>query len=208
MNNIGKIVCIGRNYAEHAKELGNAIPTRPILFMKPASSIRHINENIVYPYELGECHYECELTIQLKKNLKNATLEEVKTSIGAVTLGLDLTLRDLQHQLKMQGHPWERAKCFDGATVLADWLSIDDEDFADFSQINYQLLINNELRQYGDTSLMLFPVYQLLIEASHAFSLQAGDVIMTGTPAGVGKLNRGDEITMQLFEHIWKTKVL
>ncbi len=208
MNNIGKVVCIGRNYAEHAKELGNAVPTRPILFIKPSSCLRHVNDNISFPDGLGDCHYECELTIQINKNLKDASLDEVKNAIGAVTLGLDLTLRDLQQQLKQQGHPWERAKSFDGAGVLADWINVTDEKFGDFTNIHYQLYINDELRQNGNTAMMLFPIYPLLVEISHVFSLQAGDVIMTGTPAGVGKLNHGDKLIMKLGNHTWQTTVL
>ena len=212
---IGKVVCVGRNYAAHARELGNDVPTMPILFMKPASSVVHISHNhssadnvIVRPdtAKYGETHYEAELCVQLATELNHATREEAEQAIGAVTLGLDLTLRELQSVLKDKGHPWERAKCFDGACVLADWVS--PEAFGDFSQVRYQLSINDTLKQDGDSALMLFPLYDLLVEISHAFCLQAGDVIMTGTPSGVGVLHAGDRLTLTLGEQAWQATVV
>lgn len=204
---IGKVVCVGRNYAEHARELGNEIPKSPILFMKPASSVVSVRNDIVRPNPAvyGDTHYEAELCIQLAADLSAATVEQAKLAIGGVTVGLDLTLRDLQSKLKEKGYPWERAKCFDGACVLADWL--EPQAFGDFSQVQYQLTINDELRQDGDSALMLFSVYELLAEISHAFSLQAGDVIMTGTPSGVGILQADDKLTLKLGEHEWQVQV-
>ncbi|MEK6220122.1 MAG: fumarylacetoacetate hydrolase family protein [Psychrobacter cryohalolentis] len=204
---IGKVICVGRNYAEHARELGNEIPKSPILFMKPASSVVSVHNEIVRPNPVlyGDTHYEAELCIQLAADLSAATIEQAKQAIGGVTLGLDLTLRDLQSKLKEKGHPWERAKCFDGACVLADW--IDPQAFGDFCHVEYQLYINDELKQDGDSALMLFPVYELLAEISHAFSLQAGDVIMTGTPSGVGVLQAADTLTFKLRTHEWQVQV-
>lgn len=211
---IGKIICIGRNYVEHAKELGNAVPTSPLLFMKPASCIRHVSENVTLPTALGECHYECELVIQIGKDLSQATLDDVQEAVIAVTLGLDLTLREVQNQLKSAGLPWERSKCFDGAAVLGNWVNVVGESFTDFrtgKNITYQLFINEELRQDGNTAMMIFDIPALLVEISHAFSLQQGDIIMTGTPSGVGKLNVGDTLTMKLQtpegEKVWQTQV-
>ncbi|WAI88737.1 putative protein YcgM [Psychrobacter sp. SC65A.3] len=204
---IGKVICVGRNYAEHARELGNEIPKSPILFMKPASSVVSVHNDIVRPNPAlyGDTHYEAELCIQLAADLSSATVEQAKQAIGSVTLGLDLTLRDLQSKLKEKGHPWERAKCFDGACVLADW--IDPQTFGDFCHVEYQLYINDELKQDGDSALMLFPVYELLVEISRAFSLQAGDVIMTGTPSGVGVLQADDTLTFKLGTHEWQVQV-
>jgi len=204
---IGKVICVGRNYAEHARELGNEIPKTPILFMKPASSVVSVHNEIVRPNPAlyGDTHYEAELCIQLVADLSAATVEQAKQAISGVTLGLDLTLRDLQSKLKEKGHPWERAKCFDGACVLADW--IDPQAFGDFCHVEYQLYINDELKQDGDSALMLFPVYELLAEISHAFSLQAGDVIMTGTPSGVGVLQADDTLTFKLGTHEWQVQV-
>ena len=204
---IGKVVCVGRNYAAHAQELGNEVPTAPILFMKPASSVVSIRQGVVRPNPAlyGETHYEAELCVQLAADLSAATIEEAKQAIGGVTLGLDLTLRKLQTELKEKGHPWERAKCFDGACVLGDWL--DPQVFDDFKNVHYQLTINDTLKQDGDSALMLFPVYELLSNISHAFSLQAGDVIMTGTPSGVGALQVGDQLSLKLGAHEWQAEV-
>ena len=204
---IGKVVCVGRNYAAHARELGNEVPTSPLLFMKPASSVVSIRQGVVRPNPAlyGETHYEAELCVQLAADLSAATIEEAKQAIGGVTLGLDLTLRELQAELKEKGHPWERAKCFDGACVLGDWL--DPQVFGDFTDVHYQLIINDALKQDGDSALMLFPVYELLVNISHAFSLQAGDVIMTGTPSGVGALQTGDQLSLKLGAHEWQVEV-
>ena len=204
---IGKVVCVGRNYAAHAEELGNEVPSSPILFMKPASSVVSIRSGVVRPNPevFGETHYEAELCIQLSADLSMATIEEAQQAIGGVTLGLDLTLRDLQSTLKEKGHPWERAKCFDGACVLADW--IDPQAFGNLQNVHYQLTINDKLAQDGDSALMLFPVYELLVNISHAFSLQAGDVIMTGTPSGVGVLQASDKLKLTLGGHEWITQV-
>ena len=204
---IGKVVCVGRNYAAHAEELGNEVPKAPILFMKPASSVVSIRQGVVRPNPAlyGETHYEAELCVQLAADLSAATIEEAKQAIGGVTLGLDLTLRELQAELKEKGHPWERAKCFDGACVLGDWL--DPQVFGDFTDVHSQLNINDALKQDGDSALMLFPVYELLVNISHAFSLQAGDVIMTGTPSGVGALQAGDQLSLKLGAHEWQAEV-
>ena len=204
---IGKVVCVGRNYAAHAQELCNEVPKAPILFMKPASSVVSIRQGVVCPNPAlyGETHYEAELCVQLAADLSAVTIEEAKQAIGGVTLGLDLTLRELQTELKEKGHPWERAKCFDGACVLGDWL--DPQVFDDFKNVHYQLTINDTLKQDGDSALMLFPVYELLANISHAFSLQAGDVIMTGTPSGVGALQADDQLSLKLGAHEWQAEV-
>ncbi|MBU5616758.1 fumarylacetoacetate hydrolase family protein [Psychrobacter sp. TAE2020] len=209
---IGKVVCVGRNYVAHARELGNEVPSTPLLFMKPVSAIVNISNTaaankIVRPdtSRYGETHYEAELCIQLMADLCAATVEQAQQAVGNVTLGLDLTLRDLQSKLKDKGQPWERAKCFDGSCVLADW--VDARAFGDLTQVHYQLYINDELKQDGDSALMLFSVYELLADISHAFSLQAGDVIMTGTPSGVGILQAGDELKLVLAAHQWQAQV-
>ncbi|WP_230659127.1 fumarylacetoacetate hydrolase family protein [Psychrobacter sp. I-STPA10] len=218
MNNlsIGKVVCVGRNYAAHAAELGNEVPTQPLLFIKPASSVHYIEANNTtsiaasfydIPRDIKyDVHYEAELCVQLGKELINASIDEVKDAINAVTVGLDLTLRDLQTKLKDKAQPWERAKCFVGSCVLGEWVSPD--SFGDFTDVQYQLYINDTLTQDGDTALMLFPVYQLLVDISHAFGLQVGDVVMTGTPAGVGKLMAGDKLKLVLGEHTWQASVV
>lgn len=208
---IGKVVCVGRNYADHAKELNNDIPDRAILFIKPSSSVVSINQPLSLPKVNEKIHFETELCLQINKDLNNANIEEAKQAISAVTLGLDLTLRELQSELKSKGHPWERSKAFSGSCVLADWIPITDLSF-DLTQARYQLYINDELRQHGDASLMLFSIYELIVEISEVFGLQAGDVIMTGTPKGVGSLSSQDQLKLVLQNDdndcIWTSQVL
>ena len=205
-----KIVCVGRNYAEHARELGNDVPESPVLFLKPPSSLIALEQGIEWNRDLGECHFECELSIQIGQTLKSATQEQAKAAIAGVTLGLDLTLRDLQNQLKDKGQPWERAKAFDGACVLGQWLAPDMLD--DLSNSTFHLSVNDDVRQQGNTADMLFGVVDLLVDISKVFTLQSGDVIMTGTPAGVAALASGDQLTMTLDtimgEVSWQTSVL
>lgn len=205
-----KIICVGRSYADHAKELGNAIPDRPVLFMKPPSSLISLEQGISWNTALGSCHYECEFTLRIDQLLQNET-DPLKAleAVGAVTLGLDLTLRDLQDELKGKGHPWERAKAFDGACVLADWVNV--SEVKAWDQVSFDFKVNDELRQQGDTSLLIFNVGYLLADISQSFTLEPGDVIMTGTPAGVAALKSGDQLTMTLQgqsqNFVWKTFV-
>jgi 2-keto-4-pentenoate hydratase/2-oxohepta-3-ene-1,7-dioic acid hydratase in catechol pathway len=205
-----KIVCVGRNYAEHAKELGNTIPDRPILFIKPPSSLSSLAQGIHWNQALGECHFECEICLQIAHPLSQETdASKALEAIGAVTLGLDLTLRDLQNDLKEKGQPWERAKAFDGACLLADWVEAD--EIGDLQELELVLLINGVERQHGFSQDMIFDIGVLLVEISQSFSLEAGDVIMTGTPAGVGALTANDQLTMKLItqsgEYDWDTFV-
>lgn len=205
-----KIICVGRNYAEHAKELGNAIPDRPVLFMKPPSSLRTLEQGIVWNQALGECHFECEICLQIAHPLSQETdRDKALEAIGSVTLGLDLTLRDLQNQLKQQGQPWERAKAFDGACLLGGWIEAD--EIGDLQELELVLMVNGVERQHGFTKDMLFDIAALLVDINQSFSLQTGDVIMTGTPAGVGALTPNDQLTMKLItqsgEYDWDTFV-
>ncbi len=206
-----KIVCVGRSYADHAKELGNAIPDRPVLFIKPPSALTTLDDGITWNRSLGDCHYECELTLRIDRPLKGET-DPIKAldAVGAVTLGLDLTLRDVQDDLKKKGQPWERSKAYDGSCILSDWIAVDDvvQDWAD---VHYTLHINDELRQKGDTSHLIFDVGTLLADISQVFTLDVGDVIMTGTPAGVAALVSGDQLKMTLTgktqDYVWNTFV-
>ena len=205
-----KIVCVGRNYAEHARELGYEVPETPVLFLKPPSSVTGLEQGITWNKELGECHFECELSIRIGQHLKNATKEQAQAAIAGVTLGLDLTLRDLQNQLKTKGQPWERAKAFDGACVLGQWLAPD--MLCDLSKTTFELSVNDEVRQQGNTADMLFGVVDLLVDISQVFTLEAGDVVMTGTPAGVAALTSGDQLKMTLHTVLggvtWQTFVV
>ena len=193
-----KIVCVGRSYADHAKELGNAIPDRPVLFIKPPSALSALDAGIEWNQALGSCHYECELSLRIGQTLKAETdPQKALQAVDAVTLGLDLTLRDLQDELKKKGQPWERSKAYDGSCILADWVDVSDV-VNDWNDVHYTLHVNDELRQKGDTALLIFDVGTLLAEISQVFTLEAGDVVMTGTPAGVGALHSGEQLKMTL----------
>lgn len=206
-----KIICVGRSYADHAKELGNAIPDRPVLFMKPPSALVSLQQGISWNPAWGNCHYECELSLRIDRTLKGET-DPLKAleAVGAVTLGLDLTLRDLQDDLKQKGQPWERAKAFDGSCMLADWVDVQ-EVVGDWKNVHYTLQINEELRQKGDTALLIFDIGTLLADMSQVFTLEVGDVVMTGTPAGVAALQAGDQLKMSLQgktqDYVWQTFV-
>lgn len=193
---VGKAVCVGRNYAEHAKELGNAVPETPLLFIKPATALRALANNIVLPENLGEVHHEIEITVLIGSHLKNATEEQAKAAIYGYGVGLDLTLRDVQNELKAKGCPWERAKAFDGSGMLSQW--VEARGISTRQHIAIGLEVNGELRQEGHSGQMLFPIPALLAEISQCFTLEPGDLVFTGTPSGVAALHRGDELALRL----------
>ena len=194
---MGKAVCVGRNYAEHAKELNNAVPTEPLLFIKPGSAVVALEGGFTIPADRGAVHYEAEIVVLIGKPLsKSPSREEVLDAISGFAPGLDLTLRDVQTKLRDKGYPWEEAKSFDGAAVLAPFVSAG--TFADLTDIGIRLTINGEVRQDGNSRDMINPIVPVIQHMAACFSLQAGDVIMTGTPAGVGPLQAGDELVIEL----------
>ena len=194
---VGKVVCIGRNYAEHAKELDNPVPTEPLLFIKPGSCVVPLEGGFAIPTERGSVHYEAEIAVLIDKPLSaKPSREEVLDAISGFAPALDLTLRDKQAELKAKGLPWEIAKSFDGAAVIAPFVV--SSTFADVTDIGIRLSINGELRQDGNSAQMLNPIVPMIQYMAGCFSLQAGDVILTGTPAGVGPLNVGDEVVLEL----------
>lgn len=194
---LGKIVCIGRNYAEHAKELNNPVPDEPLLFIKPATAAVHITRPIELPQNRGEVHYETELAVLIGRPLTQASASEAEAAILGYGLALDLTLRDVQTRLKEKGYPWERAKAFDGACPLSPFVSADK---LRGDNIGFSLDIDGERRQTGHTREMLNPVVPLIAHMSSQFSLMPGDVVLTGTPKGVGPLQSGQTLTLELEE--------
>jgi len=194
----GKVVCVGRNYAEHARELNNPVPTEPILFIKPASSLVPLEEPFDIPAGLGAVHFETELAVLIGESLKNADEQRARRAIAGIGVGLDLTLRDVQDQLKQKGHPWEKSKAFDGACPLSVFLS--PASVGDLSDVQIRLTVNGEVRQDGNSAQMLTPVLKLLSYISHWFTLQPGDVVLTGTPAGVGPVQPGDQLRVELVD--------
>ncbi|WP_431686440.1 fumarylacetoacetate hydrolase family protein [Hahella sp. NBU794] len=191
---IGKVVCVGRNYAEHARELNNPVPTTPILFIKPSTAVVEMRGPLIIPE--GDVHYETEIALLIGKPLKNATPQEARSAVIGVGLALDLTRRDLQSALKEKGLPWEIAKSFDGACPLSDFVSVTAED--DLADLNFSMYLNGELRQDGKASDMITAIAPLLAYMSSHFTLMPGDVALTGTPAGVGRLQSGDRVELSL----------
>ncbi len=193
---LGKVVCVGRNYAEHAKELNNPIPTSPILFIKPATTVMPLSDEIKLPQGKGDTHYEAELAILIGEQLTCASTADIERAIAGYGLALDLTLRDLQSELKTKGHPWEIAKSFDGACPLSAFVK--PATITDPSNIEFTLKINGELRQHGHTNEMITAVTPLIAFISQHFTLMPGDVVLTGTPAGVGLLPSGAKLEVDL----------
>lgn len=193
---MGKVVCVGRNYAEHAAELNNPVPDQPLLFMKPATAVVPVTSPIHLPAGQGAVHYEAELAILIGRPLTRADEPTARSAIAGIGLALDLTLRDLQAQLKAKGHPWERAKAFDGACPLSSFVPLQGDD--DLEALSFSLSIDGETRQRGHTGDMITPVLALLAHISQTFTLQPGDVVLTGTPAGVGTLHSGQQLALEL----------
>jgi 5-carboxymethyl-2-hydroxymuconate isomerase len=197
---IGKIVCVGRNYVEHIQELGNDIPEKPVLFLKPPSAVIYSGEKIIYPSISQDMHHEVELVLLIGNTIKNADLQSAENSIIAYGVGLDMTLRDVQNELKKKGHPWTLAKCFDTSAVISDFvmksdfqLSLDDEIY---------LKVNNEFRQKDKLEKMIFKPAELVQYVSSVMTIEKGDLIFTGTPKGVSKVNRGDKLEAGLKDII------
>lgn len=196
---IGKTVCVGRNYAAHIEELNNATPTEPLLFIKPDTALCHARGALEVPLGQGPCHNELELAVLIRSRLQKAAPEQVLAAVWGYGLGLDLTLRDVQTALKDKGLPWERAKAFDGSCALSGFVAA--EKVSDPQSLSFKLWVNDTLRQHGECRFMLWTVATLLSEISQVFTLRPGDVVLTGTPKGVGPLESGDELRASLLEH-------
>lgn len=203
---VGKIVCIGRNYIEHAKELHNPVPDCPLLFMKPSTALTPFSKPIS-AQTLGYCvHYELEIAVLIGEVLKNASKSQVVPAIAGIGLALDLTLRDLQNELKAEGYPWEKAKGFDNSCPISPFYVQKD---IHLNQLNLQLSINDEVRQQGQTQNMMVDIISLIQYVSSHFTLLPGDTLLTGTPAGVGALSPQDKLTASLDSLITvKTSVI
>ncbi|MGQ0586241.1 MAG: fumarylacetoacetate hydrolase family protein [Gammaproteobacteria bacterium] len=200
---VNRIFCIGRNYAEHIKELGNASDETCVVFMKPASCVVPTGTPVVLPRGRGSVHHETELVVLLSGGGRDVPPERALEQVAALTLGLDLTLRDLQNELKKKGQPWELCKAFDHAAPLGNWVPYQGQDL---QAIEFTCDVNGARRQAGNTRDMLFPVARLVHILSRSWALAAGDIIYTGTPAGVGPLVPGDRVALAspaLGRHEW-----
>jgi len=198
-----KIFCVGRNYAEHAKELGNAVPEEPVIFMKPKSALLQQNTPFYYPPFSNELHYEVELVLRISKNGKYIPENQASKYYDAISVGIDFTARDVQANLKKKGLPWEKAKAWDNSAVKGDWVMLTAQMLS--NPIHFSLTKNGEQVQLGDTTNMIFSFDHIVSHISQYFSLNIGDMIYTGTPAGVGECVVGDQLegyleTKKLFE--------
>jgi|SRR5690606_3956647 len=193
---VGKIVCVGRNYAEHAKELGNEVPEKPVIFLKPASSLIFSGDEIIYPSFSNEMHHEVELVILIGNKIKNAYADESEKAIAGYGVGLDMTLRDVQNELKKKGHPWTIAKCFDTSAVVSDFILKENYNLTLEEEIS--LTVNGEIRQKEFLNKMIFNPVELIEYISSLMTLEEGDLVFTGTPKGVGKVNKGDKIYAEI----------
>lgn len=193
---IGKIVCVGRNYVEHIQELGNEQYEKPVIFLKASSSVIYSGDSIIYPSFSNDMHHETELVLLIGSSIKNVNQLEAKNAIAGYGVGLDMTLRDVQNELKKKGHPWTIAKCFDTSAVLSDFVSVDDYQLSLNETIT--LKINGEIRQNDKLNKMIFNPLQIVEYISSLMTLDVGDLIFTGTPKGVGKVNKGDVLEAQI----------
>lgn len=196
-----KIICIGRNYAAHAEELGNEVPDEPVIFMKPKSALLQLQTPFYYPEFTNELHYECELVLKICKNGRYITEKAASNYYDAISVGIDFTARDVQEECKKKGLPWEKAKAFDNSAAVGSFIDI--KEIKDKKNINFSFTKNKEVVQKASSQEMIFSFDQIIFHISNYFSLNIGDLIFTGTPAGVGEVMVGDE-----FEALLENTVL
>jgi 5-carboxymethyl-2-hydroxymuconate isomerase len=193
---VGKIVCLARNYSEHIRELGNEVPDRAVLFIKPASSLVGDGGTVVIPSFSGECHHEVELAVLIGRRGRAISEEEALDYVAGYGVAIDMTLRDVQNELKAKGLPWELAKGFDTACPLSDFVPA--KRIVDPHALEISLRVNGEVRQDSSTACMMRRVPAIIREVSAVFTLDEGDIILTGTPAGVGPVKRGDRMVAEI----------
>jgi len=191
-----KIIAIGRNYAEHAKELNNPVPTVPVIFMKPDTALLRENKPFYHPDFSEDIHHEIEIVLKVCKEGKHINEKFAGNYYEEIGLGVDFTARDIQQKHKEKGLPWELAKSFDGSAPVSNF--VPKEKFADLYDLNFKLEINGETRQQGNTKDLLFPFERIIAFVSRYITLKKGDLIFTGTPQGVGKVNVGDHLEAYL----------
>jgi acylpyruvate hydrolase len=191
-----KIICIGRNYADHAKELNNPVPEKPVFFMKPSTALLMPHNPFYYPDFTKDLHYETEIVLKINKNGKCISPQFAGDYFNEITLGIDFTARDLQDECKKKGLPWEIAKAFDSSAPVGRF--VDKNRFEDLGRLNFGLKINNEWKQQGNSSDMIFPFHTIIAYVSQFVSLKQGDLIFTGTPSGVGPTQINDHFELFL----------
>lgn len=194
-----KLICIGRNYADHIAELDNQKPDHPVVFLKPDSSILLKKMPFVIPAFSNDIHHEVEVLVKINKLGKHIDSKFAHKYYDELGLGIDFTARDIQNELKQKGLPWEKAKVFDGAAVIGDWMSKD--EFKNTDDLSFSLSKNGKVVQQGRSSLMLWKIDEIISYVSQYFTLKIGDIIFTGTPAGVGPVKSGDHLVGELEGH-------
>lgn len=192
---VGRVFCIGRNYVEHVHELSSAMPSKPVVFIKPASCLVGPGEEIHFPKHGSELHHEVEIVVKVGREGRVGTEQEALSFVHSITVGLDLTLRDVQKDLKQKGLPWEIAKAFEQSAPVGDFIPYDQS--LDLKNISFGCKVNGIETQRGNTRQMIFPIDRLLVHLSKIWVLRPGDLIYTGTPSGVGPLKIGDRIEVE-----------
>ncbi|TNE82366.1 MAG: FAA hydrolase family protein [Bacteroidetes bacterium] len=187
-----KIICIGRNYRDHAKELNNDIPTEPVIFLKPDTAVLKDGQDFYLPDLFQEVHHEVELLVRIDRHGKNIQSKFAHKYYTQIGLGIDFTARDKQSELKSKGLPWELAKAFDGSAFISSWHA--KEDFGDLMNLEFSLTKNGAMAQKGTSADMLFSIDEMIAFVSQYFTLRTGDILFTGTPAGVSAVQKGDEL--------------
>jgi len=185
-----KIICVGRNYVDHAKELGNQIPDEPVIFMKPKNALLPAGSSLFYPAFTNELHYECELVVKINKNGKFISPLNARQYYNEITLGIDFTARDVQEKLKKKSLPWEKAKAFDHSAAIGEWIDV--HSLPDQRDIHFIFLKNGMTVQEGYSRNMIFNIEAIIADVSEYFTLNIGDLLYTGTPSGVGETVVGD----------------
>jgi 2-keto-4-pentenoate hydratase/2-oxohepta-3-ene-1,7-dioic acid hydratase in catechol pathway len=191
-----KIICVGRNYAEHIAELNNQTPDSPVIFLKPETAQIRLGDDFYYPDFSKDVHYEVELVVKIDKVGKNIEEKFAEKYYSEIGIGIDFTARDLQSELKAKGLPWELAKAFNGSAPVSEFVPV--SDFADVQDVNFSLDVNDETRQSGNSSMMIYRINYLISFVSRFFMLKKGDLIFTGTPKGVGPVKVGDKLTASI----------
>ncbi len=206
---VDKIVCVGKNYLDHAKELGDTVPEQPVLFLKPASVLKQASgweEEMCVDFPVGDTAVqpECEIVFRVAHDGYQMTYQEAKNAISDVTLGLDMTLRARQSELKKQGHPWTTAKVFKDAAILGPWIPFN--QFNDYMETEFQLLIDGTLKQCAKGADMMMHPVDLIVYISQFFPLKSGDLIYTGTPAGVTSISRNTTAEVRWHNYSYRVK--
>lgn len=196
----GSIYCIGRNYAEHIKEMKSSQTASPVVFLKPRSSLIFNNGAITIPKDSENVHHEVELVLLIGNECRNVSKDSANKAVLAIAVGIDLTARDIQTEAKKKGLPWALAKGFDTFAPVGNFIAIDHS--VDLQNLEISLSVNGNLRQNGNTSNMIFPVADIISYLSHRFTLYPGDLIFTGTPEGVSRIKPGDKIQAQIGNHL------